>query len=53
MAKFVVGTVHKCVLYGRASIELVPAVMLSTPKPASLDEEVVCSANKMGQCIGQ
>jgi len=46
------GTAHKHVSYGRVSIELVPAVMLSMPKPASLNEEAVCSANKIGQHVG-
>ena len=52
VAKPVVGVADERVSYGRAGVELVPAVVLLLPKASPGNEEAVCSANKTGQRIG-
>jgi hypothetical protein len=53
VAKLVMGIVNKHILNGRASVELVLAMVLLPLKASPSNEEMVCSANEMGQRIGR
>jgi hypothetical protein len=53
VAKIVMSVTDEGIPNGGMGIKLVPAALLSSPKPSSCDEEAVCSADKMCQCIGR
>ena len=53
VAEFVVSVAYEGILNGGVGKKLMPATGLSPPKLPSCDEEAVCSANKMGQCVNR